>query len=96
MVFLFILMGSFIFVLTIDGIGITGTLLKILLGVGLLAYSYREKRRNRKAADYHGPAAFPLLQFRFSAYFPGSVPRPPVSKMYVKKDWILSTWFSIL
>lgn len=34
MVFLFILMGSFIFVLTIDGIGITGTLLKILLGVG--------------------------------------------------------------
>ncbi|SEJ74421.1 hypothetical protein SAMN04488127_2658 [Bhargavaea ginsengi] len=31
---LFILIGSFIFVLTIDGIGIIGTLLKILLGIG--------------------------------------------------------------
>ncbi|EMR07116.1 hypothetical protein C772_00761 [Bhargavaea cecembensis DSE10] len=51
-VFLFILIGSFIFVLKIDGIGIAGTLLKILLGIGcfyiaaLFIPGKKEKQKN--------------------------------------------------
>ncbi|MGM9920388.1 MAG: hypothetical protein ACI33O_04025 [Bhargavaea sp.] len=52
MVFLFILIGSFIFVLTIDGIGMAGTLLKILLGIGCFSIAglfipgKKEKQKN--------------------------------------------------